>query len=536
MSTIGTTLFSQIEINGQVVNIADLDTNNGIYQLPAGYTNATVKYTMIDNSYIPNGVFEENSYITGVTLAYTIDTIASYSFHGVYNINLTDKNAILAINPYAFDAAPLPPAPLIDPNLSFTNAREAQTIGSPYTTQTLNNSYNVSPISWSSSDTQVATIDASTGVTTLVEVGTTYITAYFAGNSSYSSSSANYQLDVLAPEPDFYFEELTINLDDTSVQSYTPTLVNDTGLTPTFASSDSTIASVDQNGIVYYVGDGDCDVTATATDGTNVYTATVGVSCTSAPPSYSITLAAEPIQDFSQYDSQTHQGVTIACFSDPLSEGNFSGSDFSVSSISADVGVSAFVSSVSNLTVSYSMGMYYVSADITTNGNGEYDDVTSFILEFYKVGSAYDPDQATIYCYTETNPDPGPGPEPPEPPATISFSPESLTYPVGDKNTNYNVKIGTFWDTELASYQFDVNEFSIMGITADVGNQFVDDVTLTSCVEDPNISGTWYLYGNITTSGDGVDGDENCVLLEFSGSSPYDTEQFSIIIDTSSNA
>ena len=124
MSTIGTTLFSKIEINGQEVDIATLDANDGIYALPAGYTTANVKFTMIDNTSIPRGVFEENSYITTMTLPDAMTYIASYSFHGVNNINTTDRNAILAINPYAFDAEPepTPTPPTPDPDFYFNNS------------------------------------------------------------------------------------------------------------------------------------------------------------------------------------------------------------------------------------------------------------------------------------------------------------------------------------------------------------------------------------------------------------------------------
>lgn len=124
MSTIGTTLFSKIEINGQEVDIATLDANDGIYALPAGQTTANVKFTMIDNTSIPRGVFEENSYITAMTLPDAMTYIASYSFHGVNNINISDKNAILAINPYAFDAelGPTPPTPTPDPDFYFKDS------------------------------------------------------------------------------------------------------------------------------------------------------------------------------------------------------------------------------------------------------------------------------------------------------------------------------------------------------------------------------------------------------------------------------
>lgn len=51
-------------------------------------------------------------------------------------------------------------------------------------------------ITWNSSNTAVATIDASTGAVTLKAVGTTTITATFAGNDNYNEATATYELKV----------------------------------------------------------------------------------------------------------------------------------------------------------------------------------------------------------------------------------------------------------------------------------------------------------------------------------------------------
>lgn len=51
-------------------------------------------------------------------------------------------------------------------------------------------------VTWNSSYTAVATIDASTGAVTLKHVGTTTITATFAGNNDYNEATATYELTV----------------------------------------------------------------------------------------------------------------------------------------------------------------------------------------------------------------------------------------------------------------------------------------------------------------------------------------------------
>ena len=52
-------------------------------------------------------------------------------------------------------------------------------------------------VTWNSSNTAVATIDASTGAVTLKHVGTTIITAAFAGNDNYNEATATYELTVI---------------------------------------------------------------------------------------------------------------------------------------------------------------------------------------------------------------------------------------------------------------------------------------------------------------------------------------------------
>ena len=52
-------------------------------------------------------------------------------------------------------------------------------------------------VTWTSSDTGVATIDATTGAVTLIAAGTTTLTATFAGNDDYNEASGTYQLTVI---------------------------------------------------------------------------------------------------------------------------------------------------------------------------------------------------------------------------------------------------------------------------------------------------------------------------------------------------
>ena len=58
-------------------------------------------------------------------------------------------------------------------------------------------------VTYSSSNTAVATVDATTGAVTLVGAGETTITASYEGDETYASSSASYELTVTKPVPVF---------------------------------------------------------------------------------------------------------------------------------------------------------------------------------------------------------------------------------------------------------------------------------------------------------------------------------------------
>jgi len=91
-----------------------------------------------------------------------------------------------------------------DVTMSFNPATATATMGESFTEPTLTTSPSGLTVTYSSSDTSVATVDSSTGAVTLVAAGTTTITATFAGNDTYNSGTASYTLTVSAasiPEP-----------------------------------------------------------------------------------------------------------------------------------------------------------------------------------------------------------------------------------------------------------------------------------------------------------------------------------------------
>ncbi len=119
-------------------------------------------------------------------------------------------------------------------------------------------------IAWSSSDENVATVDGATGAVTLVGVGSATITASYAGDATYASSSDTYALTVsdTRAEADLAYATTTQNVATGEVLS-APALTNPHNVPVTFTSGDIKIATVDAIGNVTGVAKGSTTITAT---------------------------------------------------------------------------------------------------------------------------------------------------------------------------------------------------------------------------------------------------------------------------------
>ena len=94
-------LFNKILVNNTEIDIDALDANNGQYQLPAGETQATVKFELKDKTTVPTNVFNNNPQIKSVKLASTIETIEDGAFEGT-DLDAASIEAITYINPTAY--------------------------------------------------------------------------------------------------------------------------------------------------------------------------------------------------------------------------------------------------------------------------------------------------------------------------------------------------------------------------------------------------------------------------------------------------
>lgn len=125
-------------------------------------------------------------------------------------------------------------------------------------------------ITWSSDNDKVATVDAATGTVTGVAAGKANITAKFAGDDTYKTSKASYEI-IVKGAPSLSFPQTSYTVEMSDVFS-TPKLEGlPEGVTPAYTSSKEEVATVDATtGEVTIVGVGTTTITITSPE-TGIY-------------------------------------------------------------------------------------------------------------------------------------------------------------------------------------------------------------------------------------------------------------------------
>ena len=160
-------------------------------------------------------------------------------------------------------------------------------------------------ITYSSSNTDVATVDASTGAVTLVGVGVTTISAAFEGNDDYKPATVSYTLTVADNRQvaDLAFtgttSEYTANLGEAFSN---PELSAPQGVTITYSSSNTAVATVDAStGAVTLVAAGETTITATSEANNNYKAGTASYTLTVESHEPSIVFDGEQNPDTETY-------------------------------------------------------------------------------------------------------------------------------------------------------------------------------------------------------------------------------------------
>ena len=148
------------------------------------------------------GTIYKDSYTVSMPTKATLKE--AIQFNKVFANVLVISNAtgeILNAARVAIGEAPDP----VDPELSFSETAFEVEEGSDFTAPKLNNPNNV-PVTYSSSDVEVAQVDEKTGAVTIGAPGTATITATFAGDDEYLEASASYTITVIEKQKPFVTE------------------------------------------------------------------------------------------------------------------------------------------------------------------------------------------------------------------------------------------------------------------------------------------------------------------------------------------
>ena len=209
--------------------------------LTLAYASSNTKVAIVDAS-------------TGaVTLVSEGETSITASFAGNDNYNAANDSYTLTVAK----------ADAVNSDLSFASATATATYGdATVTSPTLNNPHQL-PLTWSSSNKDVATVNAS-GVVTIVGAGETVISAAFAGNDTYGANTISYTLTVNKYQPKITFASTSVTVK--LGEDFTPPKVTTDlkELEFVYTSSDENVAKVDaSSGEVVIVGSGTTRITAT---------------------------------------------------------------------------------------------------------------------------------------------------------------------------------------------------------------------------------------------------------------------------------
>ena len=230
---------------------------------------------------------------------------------GFKELNESLANKIVAYNYHVMCVQVPEWAPYVDepdpvsPELAWSANTATVTIGADDNVfPTLSNPHSVT-VTYSSSDTTKATINATTGQITLLDAGNTTISAVFAGNDTYYAQTVTYTLTVQAaqkqsPELSWSAESATVTIgaDD----NVFPTLSNPHSVTVYYASGNESVATINEStGEITLVAEGYTTIYANNGQGDETYESqTVSYALTveqAAVDTYTVTIDADGLTD-----------------------------------------------------------------------------------------------------------------------------------------------------------------------------------------------------------------------------------------------
>lgn len=190
--------------------------------IPAAYRSMPVSLHFKAGSWSGDGTSLTLA-VTGATASETSLTMGSAAWKE-FDITLTSLSETITIkltpaqrfflDDVVVYFGPSVPAERTSAGLSYSTTSYAAATGGVFVAPTLNNPNSLTGIEYSSNDTDIATVNSSTGAVTIgSKTGTVRITASFAGNAEYRPGSAYYDIEVSDP----IYVNYWINGDKTTV-------------------------------------------------------------------------------------------------------------------------------------------------------------------------------------------------------------------------------------------------------------------------------------------------------------------------------
>lgn len=219
-------------------------------------------------------VFDITPYVITQDTDADVIKVQQECYEGYVELNPDLASKIVKYNYHMFTVTQQEWAPYVDaddkpsPELAWSADSATVTIGADDNIfPTLSNPHSVT-VTYTSSDTGKATIDASTGSITLVAEGNTTISAVFAGNDDYAAQTVTYTLTVQQaqpqplPSPELAWSEESATVTIGESNSF-PTLSNPHSVTVSYESSDITKATIDAStGLITLVAEGNTTISA----------------------------------------------------------------------------------------------------------------------------------------------------------------------------------------------------------------------------------------------------------------------------------
>ena len=274
--------------------------------------------------------------------------------NGIYTIPSTTAGDQIVID-FSGD-----PAPKQEPTFSISATASALTVGQ--TTELTVNKNSTGAVTYASSNTAVATVD-NNGVVTAVAPGTATITASLAETDDYTAATATCTITVKAAAvaPTISFTQATTVIEGQTVKLAFST--NSEG-DVSYTSSNTAVATVDNNGVVTAVAVGTATITVSvaATEDHTAASAACVVTVEAAPivpvaPEFSLSAATATLVE--------GESTKLTVSTNSTGAVTYASSNSAVATVDGNGNVTAVAAGTATITASIAATTYYTTATAT---------------------------------------------------------------------------------------------------------------------------------------------------------------------------